>query len=125
MNNKKRIVLSILIMTLMSLLLACGSAQKESELIGEWELIEDVLAFGFFTYPKGSKVQFYSDGNMSFMGIGSKYEIVDGKLKLTENDGPVTYNEYKVDGDTLTLHLQATGLLAGNSVELNYKRVAK
>lgn len=123
MKFRRKLLLIAILITSLALLVACGNSEK-SKLVGRWELVEDVTILGFFTFPKGSQVEFYKDGNVDFMGTGAKYEIVENKIKLYD-DNESTYHEYELEGDKLVFYIEGNGVLAGKSVALEFARVNK
>lgn len=80
MKFKRELGIIVSVILMLSLLVAC-EGKPESKLIGEWTLAEDTTVI-FFTFEKGSKIEFYKNGNLDFMGMGSKYEIIDNKIKM-------------------------------------------
>lgn len=118
LKNKLAIILSLILA--LNLLVACGE-KPESKLIGEWSLTEDVNVM-FFTFKKGSKVEFYKNGDVDFLGTGSKYEIVEGKIKMT-NEGETDYYEYEIEDDILTISAQGSGLLSSENRSFKFKKI--
>lgn len=121
MKIRHKFLLIAIIVALLTLQVGCVGSKAESKLVGKWQLIKDVKVL-FFTYEKGSEIEFYKNGELDFMGIGYKYEVVEDKIKIFDEEGAEFYN-YQLEGDNLTLHIEGTGILTGKVVSLEFARV--
>lgn len=119
MKFKRELGIIVSVILMLSLLVAC-EGKPESKLIGEWTLAEDTTVI-FFTFEKGSKIEFYKNGNLDFMGMGSKYEIIDNKIKMISG-GEAEYYEYELEDNFLTMYPQVSGLFSPGSISLKFEK---
>ena len=124
MKFRHKFLLIAIAITILILSVACAGSKYESKLVGKWELTENVTILGFVMFSKGSEIEFYKNGNLDFMGAGYKYEIVEDKIKIFDNE-ETTYHEFELEGDNLTLYMEGTGIFSSKSIALEFVRVGK
>lgn len=93
-------ITKILSLILVLMLVSCGSAVKQADLIGKWTEEENTIVEGL---PVKS-IEFFEDGKVMIADeYPGTYKILDnGDLEVTLVDG-VYQGPVEIDGDTLTI----------------------
>lgn len=115
----KKIVLVMI--TLMLLALIIISCNRESKLVGKWELEKETEVF-LETMPIGSSIEFGKDDYINLFGNSGTYEYErSGKLKMIINS-QISFARYKIKKNMLTITLEGTGVMTGQKVDVTLKK---
>ncbi len=124
MKIRHNILSMALILILVTLLSGCVGGKADSRLVGKWELAEDVTLMGFYSIKKGTKLEFYKNGKVDFLGASSRYEVVENKIRMYDEEGE-SYHEYELEGDKLILYVEATSMFSNKTIPFEFVRVDK